>query len=789
MLEILSSASCSRLVRTYEKLVNCLKSGRNRSWSSSISMTLHNFAATCWLSITFLLPTQTQATADEEFFQSFLQSHCVECHNQKKQKGKFQLHDLGKVEKDRNRFAKILEMVRSGDMPPEEEPQPDLDDLQRVAKWIEKKLGVQGTNPTQPEAVSVRPHEGNHLPHSLLFGIDPGPSIPPPPRTWRLSPSGYSSGLLRSLKMDERQIPNIPHPFALRTEAGIKDYSALYWVDEGTTDVLIRNAEKVVNIMTSHKLYKPKNGGPVRVSMARRGGPLAPEEFAPLLHPEVKPKREELETAVLLLFRRALVREPTEAELNSLLELYEKSAQPPGDHISAAKTMLMAPLLSPEALHRFELGRGEEIRPGVRMLSPKELAFAISLAFSGDREPGLFEAAIKGGLTTREDVQKHVRRILNDPEIYKPRILGFFHEYFGYNRAPDVCKDEQRDYVHKPQQLVLDTDRLVLDILEKDQNVFKELLTTPKSYVNKVWLKRDGEHARWNLQDSSVKKQMAKFISSNWERVELDKPSMKIRPKDERKNFIRAAYGFEEWPEEQPAELPGDRIGILMQPSWLVAWSSNFFNDPVRRGLWIREHLLGHTVPPVPVGVVIVLPDNPKRTLRERMEITKDAKCWTCHQKIDDLGFPFEAFDHFGRPREKEVSFDMEAAAINKENSYRKYEKGEKRPEKLQEYHALPLVTTGHIRGSGIPGVDGPVKNVQEMIRKLAASERVRQVFIRHVFRYYMGRNETTGDAATLQAADKAYVDSGGSFKELLVSLLSSESFICRTVPTQGEKL
>ena len=82
--------------------------------------------------------------------------------------------------------------------------------------------------------------------------------------------------------MDERQIPNIPHPFALRTDPGIKDYSALYWVDEGTTDVLIRNAERVVNIMTSHRLHTPKNGGPVRVSMARREGPLAPEEFAPL---------------------------------------------------------------------------------------------------------------------------------------------------------------------------------------------------------------------------------------------------------------------------------------------------------------------------------------------------------------------------------------------------------------------------------------------------------------------------------------------------------------------------
>ena len=109
-----------------------------------------------------------------------------------------------------------------------------------------------------------------------------------------------------------------------------------------------------------------------------------------------------------------------------------------------------------------------------------------------------------------------------------------------------------------------------------------------------------------------------------------------------------------------------------MQPSWLVAWSSNFFNDPVRRGLWIREHLLGQPVPPVPVGVVIVLPDDHKQTLRQRMQITKDQACWKCHQKIDDLGFPFEAFDHFGRPRKHEVTFDMKAAATNRANAARK---------------------------------------------------------------------------------------------------------------------
>jgi hypothetical protein len=37
-------------------------------------------------------------------------------------------------------------------------------------------------------------------------------------------------------------------------------------------------------------------------------------------------------------------------------------------------------------------------------------------------------------------------------------------------------------------------------------------------------------------------------------------------------------------------------------------------------------------------------------------------------------------------------------------------------------------------------------------------------------------------------AAHKAYRDSGGSLKALLVSLLSSESFLYRTVPVASSK-
>ena len=44
-----------------------------------------------------------------------------------------------------------------------------------------------------------------------------------------------------------------------------------------------------------------------------------------------------------------------------------------------------------------------------------------------------------------------------------------------------------------------------------------------------------------------------------------------------------------------------------------------------------------------------------------------------------------------------------------------------------------------------------------------------------------MGRNETLNDAPVLQAAYRAYKDSGGSMNALLVSLLTSDAFLYRT--------
>jgi hypothetical protein len=66
------------------------------------------------------------------------------------------------------------------------------------------------------------------------------------------------------------------------------------------------------------------------------------------------------------------------------------------------------------------------------------------------------------------------------------------------------------------------------------------------------------------------------------------------------------------------------------------------------------------------------------------------------------------------------------------------------------------------------------------MIGRLAKSNRVRQSIIRHAFRFYMGRNEMLSDSQTLMDAEKAYLDNNGSFKAVVISLLTSDSFIYR---------
>ena len=82
-----------------------------------------------------------QATLDPKH-RTFFKDYCVECHNAEKQKGKVRLDDIAfsvdSVEKA-DLWQKVLNSINSGEMPPEDEKQPDaaaktdfLDDLSRM---------------------------------------------------------------------------------------------------------------------------------------------------------------------------------------------------------------------------------------------------------------------------------------------------------------------------------------------------------------------------------------------------------------------------------------------------------------------------------------------------------------------------------------------------------------------------------------------------------------------------------------------------------------------------------
>ena len=123
------------------------------------------------------------------------------------------------------------------------------------------------------------------------------------------------------------------------------------------------------------------------------------------------------------------------------------------------------------------------------------------------------------------------------------------------------------------------------------------------------------------------------------------------------------------------------------------------------------------------------------------MQVVRKQECWKCHARMDPLGLPFEQYDLYGKHRTTELD--------------------------------RPVVTSGELEGET---VNDPI----ELLHRLADSKRVHQVFLRHVFRFFCGRNETLGDAEALRAMEDTYHKHHGSLKESVLELLVSDSFIQR---------
>ncbi len=676
----------------------------------------------------------------------FLARHCGECHGDKL--AERELH-LGKLDPDMKastsaaRWVVVLQQLRDGEMPPEEKSRPNQDAIDLVARWINAELKRSGKHLARREAYA----NGNQVAHQLLFDARQAAApLDVPPRIRTVSPEIYAAFTGPLSKSFEDLVGQ---PFSPGGKSTFKDME-LAKVDEPVTAQLIRNALVIVERQTGFTL----DGGQLKPTIGTQ------KDFLPFVD-ESKPLGDvEMEKAVRMQFARVLQRQPDADELQRFTALMKKNVEQAG-RVVGVRYSLAAVFLLPEAIFRYELGDEAVDEKGRVRLTPSEIAFAINYALCDQRPPSwLIDAASKGELNTDEGVAAAVRRMLDDPKLQKPRILRFFREYFGYDKAVEVFKDtEKQNKHHDPRALVEDTDRLIEYILEQDRQVLRELLTTNKSFVAhrtaaEMKKKRAEELAKFEVEKKKDPKKYANKM-----------PNLPGRA-------IYESYNLPDFPDQQPVKLPSDqRAGILTQPSWLVAWSTADDNHAILRGKWLRERLLGGVVPDIPITVDAQLPNAPEKTLRERMLVTHEQYCWQCHQLMNRVGLPFEMYDHFGRFRATEPALDPEATAKNVDP------KGKPLGNVMRE---VPVNATGGFEFTLDPKLTGDVTNGVELLHKLAESEAVEQVFVRHAFRYWLARNETLGDAASLQAAHKAYRDTNGSMKELIVTLLTSESFLYR---------
>ena len=424
---------------------------------------------------------------------------------------------------------------------------------------------------------------------------------------------------------------------------------------------------------------------------------------------------------------------------------------------------------------------------------------------------------------------------LNSHKVSHPKINRFFREFFGYPNMTKVFKDTKRSggfYSNAGRgtagtsgHVIDEADKIVDHILRKDQNVFEQLLTTDEYFVY---------HTRPNEQTAAIidrwREAYDVLKSEPWqeepEQVSLKhelllKQNLGLKVPQQKKGkgrhdntlvrlmgYFESTFGRGSTPYTNPpwahgfrhqyseiynlAPIPGsrggdtgqkgwdfqveqpfkiqNRKGILTHPAWLLAHSQNTETDPVRRGKWIREKILAGYVPDVPITVDAQIPEDHHRTLRERLdEVTSPQECWKCHVHMNPLGLTFEMFDDFGRFRTAEALEHPEnlVKAGNGKSS-------------ASVYKTKPLSISGVLEGTGDSTLDGKVKDAYDLIDRLAKSRRVRQSIIRHAFRYFMGRNELLSDSQTLIDAEIAYANNSGSFKSVIISLLTSDSFIYR---------
>ncbi|HSJ01810.1 MAG TPA: DUF1592 domain-containing protein [Verrucomicrobium sp.] len=313
------------------------------------------------------------------------------------------------------------------------------------------------------------------------------------------------------------------------------------------------------------------------------------------------------------LARSAYRRPPAEAELETLLRVFDLATQNKLAYPAAVRLMFKAVLVSPQFLFitpAAEIDANRTIVP----LDDYQLASRLSyLLWAASPDKQLLQLADQGKLRELTVLKAEVKRLLLDP---RSRALfdGFGAQWLQLgdlaSKTFDTAKFPQMTTGMR--SAMYDEARLFFESVVRDNRSVVSFVDSDYTYLN---------------------------------------------------GTLAALYGMEKTvtgPEMRKVSLTDvNRGGILGMPGILATTSFPNRTSPVKRGVWVLEQVLGEHVPPAPPNVPALEKQDQKTvanmTLRQRTEMhLTNAVCANCHKVLDPIGFGLENFDAIGRWRDQD---------------------------------------------------------------------------------------------------------------------------------------
>lgn len=336
--------------------------------------------------------------------------------------------------------------------------------------------------------------------------------------------------------------------------------------------------------------------------------------------PPNNPDTEYLDASLLRLANAAYRRPVSVQEVSPYLELARQHFHEQGDFWAAAKLGTRAILTSPNFLY---LAETQPASMPTNRVSDHELATRLSyFLWSSMPDRELRSLADRGALKNRSVLRQQVERMLSD-ERTSAFVKNFVGQWLGLRKLGEMPPDPETNRAYYE-------DNLENAMRQETHLFFRHILQENRS--------------------------LSEFIDSDY-------------------TFLNPAlarhYGIPVATEEtfQKVKLSPDshRGGLLGQASILTATSNGVESQPVVRGVWVLENLLGTPPSPPPPDIDPLEPDTRGvSTIRQMMEKHRNnPTCYECHRKIDPLGLAMENYDHTGLWRDryaKHLPIDASAA-------------------------------------------------------------------------------------------------------------------------------